>query len=213
MAVSSLPLTIPVDAEHGGKRAAGCASLLVGFIATFTIVVTLIPDGWIIGFIAGLVGAAAAASLTERALRDRWPSGRTLHISPQAIQLRNRDQVEHSINPEEHVNAMPYHFVVKRNGRVRKGWHVVVLALEQDETYVPVYTFASPEEFEALAQRPHFHLLERPKEDSLKSAGLTRRLYAAESHRSVHGAEIRLQEFTELLDTLQEQFPQWMPKS
>lgn len=213
MAASSLPLVIPVDAEHGGKRAVGCVALLIGFAVPFFIVVSLLPDGWIIGFIVGLAGAAAIASLAERALRDRWPSGRTLNVSPQAIQLRKHDSVEHTLNAEQHVNAMPYHFVVKRNGRVRKGWHVVVLALEQDETYVPVYTFASPQAFEALAQRPLFHLLERPKDDSLKSAGLTRRLYAAESCRSLYGAEVRLEEFTRLLTTLQEQFPAWMPQS
>lgn len=204
---------MPVDAEHGGKRAVGCVSLLVGFLLPLAIIVAVMPDGWLIGIIVGFAVAAAAASLTERLLRNRWPSGRALSVDTASIRLLKHQDVEETINAEQHVNAMLYHFVVKRNSRVRKGWHVIVLTLEQDDTYIPVYTFASPEQFEALAQRPLFHLLERPKDESLKSAGVMRRLYTAETYRSMHGAEVTLDEFTQLLNTLQEQFPHWMPKS
>lgn len=204
---------MPVDAEHGGKRAVGCATLLVGFLLPLAIIVAVMPDGWLIGIVVGFAVAAAAASLTERLLRNRWPSGRALSVNTASIRLLKHANVEEAINAEQHVNAMLYHFVVKRNSRVRKGWHVIVLTLEQDDTYIPVYTFASPEQFEALAQRPLFHLLERPKDESLKSAGMMRRLYTAETYRSMHGAEVTLDEFTQLLNTLQEQFPHWMPKS
>ncbi|XWX05297.1 hypothetical protein VZO05_06990 [Aggregatilineales bacterium SYSU G02658] len=213
MTTLSLPFQMPVDAEHGGKRAVGCVSLLIGFLVPLIGIVSIMPEGWLIGIVVGFAVAAAAASLTERLLRGRWPSGRALSVDSQSIRLLKHEQVEEAINPAQHVNAMLYHFVVKRNSRVRKGWHVIVLTLEQDDTYIPVYTFASPEQFEALAQRPLFHLLERPKDESLKSAGVMRRLHTAETYRSMHGAEVTLDEFTRLLNTLQEQFTHWMPKS
>jgi hypothetical protein len=212
MTTLSLPFSMPVDAEHGGKRAVGCAALLLGFTLPVIFITALVPDGWLIGFFVGLITAALAASLVEWLLRDRWPSGRALRVGADSIQLVKHDKVEETINSQQQVNVLLYHFVVKRSGRVRKGWHVIVMALEQDDTYIPIYTFASPERFEALEQRPLFHLLERPKEESLKSAGLSRRLHTAESYRSVNGAEVAWDDFTHLLNALQEQFPHWMPK-
>lgn len=209
----SSPLVIPVDAEHNGKRAAGCAVILAGFFVPLILISLLIEQGWFVGILVGLAVAAGAATITERVLRHRWPSGRVVTIEPTQIAIVRNQQPEYALEPHQQVNALLYHFVVKRGTRIKKGWHVVVLALEQDDTLVPFYSFASPEQFEALEDRALFRTLEKTDNETLKGSGVMRRMLEAESYRNAYGAEMTLDQFVGVVDQLQEQFPQWMPRA
>jgi len=155
-------------------------------------------------------------SLVERLLKGNWLSGRELVVETEHIMLRKHDEVERQIDPQQHVNVLAWHFVVQRSRRVRKGWHVVGLSLEQNGDYVPVYTLASPEDFEILNEKQLFTRLERPKrtddrtKTSMRQAGEQRRLLEAEQDRGYNGAELTVEEFKSYLKHLQTNHPSWM---
>jgi hypothetical protein len=93
---------------------------------------------------------------------------------------------------------------------------MVACALEQDETYMPVYTFLSPEQFDSLGAPGQFVMLQSKKERQrqgadMRLAGEQRRLHTAESARWMSGAEMTHEDFMSFIRHLQERFPQWMP--
>src|SRR5690606_7750457 len=96
---------------------------------------------------------------------------------------------------------------------------MVACALEQDDSYLPVYTFMSPEDCDLLKVPNHFTLLTSKKEQPDQTAGKTdlrlageqRRLHTAENARWLNGAEMTKDDFIRYIRQLQEQFPQWMP--
>jgi hypothetical protein len=213
-------ISFPVDAEHTGIRAVGCLSLLSMGIGLFLLIgtMTTLPDMVII--FASIVIAAVVAFGIEKYLKHRWPSGRVLEVNGQQIAIRKKNEIERTIDPQQQTNVLIWNFQVKRAARVKKGWHVVGLSLEQEGEYIPVYTFASPEDFENLPLSEQFTRLEKPdkkdKKDKTKSiatmrhAGEQRRLHEAEYDRGMFGAELTLAQFTEYLEFLQKNYPKWM---
>jgi hypothetical protein len=212
---TELPLTIAVDAEHSGIRMVGCGVLFISFVAILLIINVLSPNALLLaGFIA-LIGSALITSLVDRALKGRWASGRVISISPEEIAIQHKGTTEMTLNPQKQLNPLLWYFVVKRNGRVKKGWHVIGFALEQDETYIPVYSFCAPDDFEKLPLHKQFTKLEKEtsQDENMKLAGIQRRLHIAESQRGMYGAEMPFEQFIHYIQTLEHNFPTWMPKS
>lgn len=201
-----------VDTEHTPARTAGCAVMALAFAGVFVLTNALVPNGALIALFAGILAAAGSSFIAEGALKQRWRSTRELRIDADRISLHNKNKEEYGIDPRQQVNPLLWHFAVKRNGRVKKGWFVLALALEQDDVFVPVYTFASPEQFAKLPYHRQFRLLERKQKDDLKTAGITRRLLMAESYRGVFGAEVTLEQFSQIMTELAERFTHWMPQ-
>jgi hypothetical protein len=187
--------------------------MVLVFAMAFVLTNALVPNGVLIALFVGIVAAALSSFVAESALKRRWRSTRELHIDADRISLRNKDKEEYGIDPRQQVNPLLWHFAVKRSGRVKKGWFVVALALEQDDVFVPVYTFASPEQFAELPYHRQFRLLERAQKDDLKTAGITRRLLLAESYRGVFGAEVTLEQFSDIVTELAGRFTHWMPQA
>jgi hypothetical protein len=203
----------PVDAEHGGLRAAGCGVLLGTFLVAYAVFNSLMQDASLLALLLALLLAALLSSLVDRWLRPRWPSGRVLEVSTERLSLVNKGQQEVSLDGQSHINVSLWDFVVARNGRVRKGWHVVGLGLEQDDEMLVAYTFMSPEDYDKLPFRGRVVRLLRPKEaegGDMRSAGVQRRLLIAEQWRTERGAELTLEQFLALWKLLAERFPRWM---
>lgn len=211
------PLEIAVDAEHNGIRAAGCGTFAGSTLLFIFLLNLFIPTAVVVG-VGAVILAAIVANLLDRYLKGRWPSGRVLHADAATIELQNRADVESRIDPSKQVNVLTWRFEVPRSGRVKKGWYVLGLALEQDSTYLPVYTFASPKDFEEMPYADAFHRLERRRKRKaktesireMKAAGAQRRLYEAEIERGLYGAEVTLDEFIILMEYLQTHYPKWM---
>ncbi|MBZ0304159.1 MAG: hypothetical protein K8J31_30770, partial [Anaerolineae bacterium] len=172
----------------------------------------------ILAVIIGFVLTAAVTQQIEKMLKIRWPSGRAVQIHDRHIQIVKRAKVEHEIDASQRVNVLLWRFKITRRSRVPKGWYMIACALEQDDHYVPVYTFISPADFDALKANPHFPLLQSKKEmkadsgySDMRLAGEQRRLHTAENIRWMDGAEMTTEDFKTFLRSLQEQFPQWMP--
>ncbi len=208
-----------VDAEHGGLRISIVFIFIAIWIAIFVVVNTLISSEGV-NILAMVISFAATALLTqqvEKLLKTRWPSGRAVQVEPNQIRIVKRSQVQHEIDPDQRVNVLLWRFKIARRSRVPKGWYMVACALEQEDHYIPVYTFMSPGDFDNLNATQHFPLLQSRKElekegrENMRLAGEQRRLHTAESIRWMEGAEMTTDDFKLFITRLQEQFPQWMP--
>ncbi len=215
---NSPTLSYPVDAEHGGIRLSVVLVFVVTWIVTYLLLNVLIASEGlnIIAMFGSFVVTAIITQQLERLLRSRWPSGRRVDITPEHIRIMKGNQLQESIDADKQVNVLLWRFKIKRRSRVPKGWFMVACALEQDDIYLPVYTFLSPEDNEKLKVPTHFTLLTSAKESGeaktdLRLAGVQRRLHTAESARWMSGAEMNQDDFVNYVKQLQEHYPQWMP--
>lgn len=217
---SSTRLQVPVDNEHGAMRLAIFFVFIIASILGFVIGIRLFP-GTEVNFLAivtALLVGGGVSALVEQYLKRAWPSGRMIEVSDTSIKLSKRNKTEVEINPEKQVNVLLWRFTVKRRGRVPKGWHVLSIALEQDEQYIAIYAIVSPKKYEALSNTEQFTRLIGDQElkssggdRDLRLAGQQRRLRIAEAQRWVYGAEISADELFHILAHLRNQFPKWMP--
>lgn len=209
-------LVLPVDVEHGGIRAAGCGTLAGSIILIFLLLSFMGLPALITG-VSSIGLGALVANLLDRYLKQNWPSGRELRADANSVTLHNRETLEYEIAVQQHVNLLMWRFEVPRTGRVRRGWYVLALALEQDGDYLATYTFASPKVFEDMPYADRFTRLDRKrmrkaKTESIremKAAGEQRRLMTAESERGFNGAELTYDDFLQLVEFLHEHFPSW----
>ena len=207
-----------VDREHGALRFTVVIIFVVGWILAFVVLNALIANEGlnIIAIVASFGVTALLTQQLEKALKDRWPSGRALKVENNRIRLVQNDTLNEEIDAGQQVNVLLWRFQISRRSRVPKGWLMVACALEQDETYIPIYTFMSPDQFDSIAARGQFVMLQSKKErqkqgSDMRLAGEQRRLHTAESARWMSGAEMTADDFLRFVGYLQEQFPQWMP--
>jgi hypothetical protein len=219
--INTPPLTIPVDSEHAALRLSVVGIFIGVWVVTFAVANTLISsEGFnIIALIIAFVVSGVAARSIEQFLQKRWPSGRTVEITADDIRVSAKGKVQNTINAREPFSVLMWRFQTKRRSRVPKGWYVIACALEQDDNFLPVYTFAAPGDAERLQIQYKFTSLASEKEanakdtrqDSLRFAGEQRRLRLAETFRWNSGAEMSLDDFEKFLARLNGQFSQWMP--
>jgi hypothetical protein len=219
--INTPSLTIPVDSEHGALRLSIVGIFVVVWVITFAIANRLITnEGFnLIALIIAFAVAGLVARGSEQILQKRWPSGRVVEMNASTIQIMSKGKVQDTINAQEPFSILMWRFQTRKRSRVPKGWFVIACALEQDDTYLAVYTFASPVDAELLQKRFKFTTLASEKEanakdvrqDSLRFAGEQRRLKLAETFRWNSGAEMSLADFETFINRLNGQFSQWMP--
>ncbi len=229
-------LRLPVDPEHAGLRLLVIAVFLGLAVLFYTLLDGAMPQAGpvnILALVAALLVSALLIQNLDGALKSRWPSGRRLEVTSDAVRILLKDSVQHQINAAQHVNVLTWRFEIPRRARAPKGWFVVALSLEQDGTHIPVYTFVSPDDLPNLPLSKRFTLLKNSRQQAadqraaaaaaaasataarqdLRLAGEERRLRNAESFRWEHGAEMKHEDFVTYVQTLQARFPSWMPDS
>ena len=207
-----------VDNEHGALRFSIILVFIVGWIISFLIFNALIPSEGL-NILAGALSFGFTALLTQqmdKLLKQRWPSGRAVRVADDSIALVKNGKVEDQVDTTQVINVLTWRFAISRRSHVRKGWFMVACALEQDDHYIPLYTFISPQDFEKVGGANQFTMLQTKKElndqrNDMRLAGIQRRLHSAENVRWMSGAEMNSDDFLAYLARLQEQFPQWMP--
>jgi hypothetical protein len=217
--MNSSPFVFQVDREHPRLKLALVFVLVVSWMIAFAILNTLIPSAGL-NLVAGLAATALAALMMrviEPVLKARWPSGRVVQVDDSGVRIVLREQIQRQAKANEGTSGLLWFFKIPRRSRMPKGWYVVACALEQNDDYLAVYTFASPAQVESLQKIGHFTELHSSKDqktgknDSLRVAGEQRRLRLAEEHRWHDGAEMLYPDFEQYLTRLSEQFSQWLP--
>jgi len=211
-------LQLQVDREHTGFR--------LGTISIFTavlVIVFLIANGLIssegFNLLAGIIAFGMAAIVTRLAdpvLKQMWPSKRSLQLDADGARLVLNDKIQAEIRADATANSHYWYFKIPRRGRMPRGWYVVACALQQDDTYLPVYTFASPAQTEQLKKIKQFAELHSEKgkpsaakAESLRLAGEQRRLRLAEEHRWHDGGELTVADFETFIKRLNELYVRW----
>lgn len=212
---------IPVDADHGGIRFMIILAFIVGLVGGYILVNALLPSAGIslLAMLGGLFTAWGLGQLAETLLRGRWHSGRYLELLPTGVRLATRNQVEANIQQDLPVQILLWRFTVKQRSRIPRGWHMLACALEQNDVYLPVYTFISPDTFDKLPDKDRFVALVSKKqtkqtggvERDIVLTGQQRRVHLAEQHRWMDGAEVTFEDFSRYLDFLKSQLNRWMP--
>jgi hypothetical protein len=216
--VPARPLTLPVDSEHAGLRVAVVVAFVLTWIIGYFVVSTVAAGSGLnlLALLGSFVLAYLASNGLERLLRQRWPSGRVVQMDTDGARTLVRGVEQQYIRADAPAAALFWSFQTRRRTRVPKGWHVVACALEQEERYLSVYTFMSPEKFKAFRHADRFTALkaEAPKtgsgRDDLLLAGEQRRLREAENHRWVDGAEMSAADFETFIDQVSAHFRAWI---
>ncbi len=215
-------ITFPVDAEHNALRLGVIIVFIICGIISYMILNSLISNQGlnVLALLGSFVITALLTQQIEKIMRQRWPSGRLITMNDRQITVGKGSNIQDRVDADKQVNVLMWRFKIKRRSRVPKGWFMVACALEQDESYLPVYTFMSPEDCDLLKIPSHFTLLSPPGKEQpdtglgktdLRLAGEQRRLHTAESARWLNGAEMGKEDFIRYIRQLQEQFPKWMP--
>lgn len=207
------------DRFHTGVRVAALATWILAIAVAYWALKwlgSLLLGGPVAGFgllvviALAVVMAQPLAWLAERQLLRLWPSGRLAVLAPRRLEWR--DQGRHPSGeprPSAHfdlgslLNFWRWRFEVRRRrgGRVPSGFHCLGLRLVQGNEAMIVYTFASPRQAEALAERFAFYELRRPNEPGKLALGGRDAMYlAAEHERWEGGAELEPADFEALLE-------------
>jgi len=216
-------LEFAVDPEHSALRLSVVGLFALFWIITYFVISVIIPTEGLnlIAIFISFIITAVVMQQVERILKERWPSGRTLVATPEHIRLQKADEVQQEIDTDQQVNVLLWRFKINKRSRIPKGWYMIACALEQEDIYLPFYTFVSPEDLEQLNSGGSFkQLITKKQMDKdtasgqmdMRLAGEQRRLHTAETARWMHGAEMQNEDFQQMLAYLQEQFPRWMPR-
>jgi hypothetical protein len=213
---SSDELMIPVDPEPSSFRFTVLGLFLSATVVGYAILASASSAGMCspLAFFGGLAFGVAVMYGSERLLKPRWKSHRFVHVSTASIRSLSKNEPRSVIDPALPVNVLQWQFQTQRRTRVPKGWHVVAIALEQDDIYLPAYALISPEDFAALDNSRFMKLssrkeLKKHKDSDLRRAGVQRRLATAEYARSIDGVEMLPDDFTTYLNWLEAHCPDW----
>jgi hypothetical protein len=211
-------LHLQVDREHSGLRISMVALFFAVLVIVFLITNALIAsEGF--NILAGIIAFGAAAIATRIAdpiMKRMWPSKRNLQLDANGARMLMNDQIQSQIHAEATANVHYWSFKIPRRGRMPRGWYVVACALQQDDAYLAVYTFASPTKTEELNKLKQFTELHSEKSkaaaakaESLRLAGEQRRLRLAEEHRWHDGGELTADDFETFIKRLNELYVRW----
>jgi hypothetical protein len=220
--------TLLLDAEHAGIRLALPLLTVVGFAVGLAVATAVskalnlssVTGCLSFGFAVGL--ALLSAVFGDRVLKQRWPSGRSLALSPDGLRLRDtrkNRQNEAYLAWGKHFNLLAWRFAVQRgSARVPKGWLMLGLQLIQDEVQLTLYTFMPAREAGALNGFGMFVPLTTraaiEKGDlSLREMSEQRRLLKAEDERWRDGGEVRREDFPALWEEINAHLQGWQKRA
>jgi hypothetical protein len=214
-----------VDAEHGALRLAILVAFAISWGLAFIVVSAIVPGQGLnlLAILLSFVAAYVISLLLERTLKGRWHSGRVVEIDTNGVRMTEKGTVQEEMRADQNVKVLLWRFDINKRARVPKGWSMLACALQDDDRFLPVYTFMSPSMLEQYEQRDRFKRLASKKDkpaaatqslredasSSLRLAGEQRRLAEAEQHRWMHGAEMTVDDFKAYLSLISNLHVEW----
>jgi hypothetical protein len=203
----------PVDAEHGQLRLAVAGVFILIAVMSFFILVAVIPANMfnLLAVLGSLIISAALTSGIERQLKARWPSGREVGLSDEAIYLSRQGHVRQAIALNGEAQLLRWCFEINKRARVPRGWWMVAVAVRNmaTEETIAVYALVSPEDYSKLNETKRFVPLKKLADSEgggIRVAGQQKRLHTAEQVRWNDGAEMKPEDFRALVDRLEAHF-------
>ena len=213
-------IVIPVDPEPIGLRVVQILFFLIGSVIGYVGALAIFGGDTTcspLALISGIIVGTGFLYLSDFLLRSRWTSNKFVEASQTQMHILNKNKQEQVIVPGANTDIHTWRFKVTRAGRVPKGTYMVGLAVEDDDVYLPVYCLIPPEKFDSMPNNEWFTELISRKNlrdaggDTMRIAGLQRRLLKAETARSIHGVEMGFDDFLTFVEWLEVHFPEWSP--
>ena len=147
-----------LDQEHSGVRYAVILILLLSFTGAFAAVsfllrafVPTLNTTAILSCLAAIPISLLISAVGEWLLKRSWHSGRMLMVDDERITLQLPETADREIYRRKTVNTLWWHLPLAgyaRGGRERRipaKWYCMAGQLQQDETRIVVYSYATPE--------------------------------------------------------------------
>jgi hypothetical protein len=191
--------------------------VLAGFLGMFVVVPGLIN---ILGLrnvpllclavVGGVALGAGVAWWAERVLLKVWPSGDTLQVDGEGLDLARRHSPPVTIRWADRIDVQSWCFVVRRvRSWVPRGWLCLACRLSQDEQVIIPYAFVSPSVAKDLPQWAGFKELISQQGTPGRADPYQARLLSAEKERWLDGCELRAEDFADLIARLDERLAGW----
>ncbi len=233
------PIVLHADQEHAGLRTAVFILLFVTLVAAFFGIQALLtalsdagtPD---YAFVASCGGALPLALglvwLAEKVMKQRWPSGRAIVLTPDGVQTKAAEDSLVTLSQKSEVESVAWYFAMRgwqrggRERRVPRTWLCLAVELKAGKKRITIYTYLSPLQARSWLDvdngRLQFHKIS-PKDvydNSIRSrmkgpsrpdipaavlTGADGKYWLAERRRWTEGFELPPNAFEQFLDHIQ----------
>lgn len=206
---------VVIDRLHGRVRV-GVLLIWLGTWAVLLVVGALVAglafNGqpamfWLIWALASLWLSQYPSRWAEGRLADRWPSGRRLTVTDEALTL-TQPSGDVSLNRREPIARLTWCFKVQRQRgtRVAAGSYCLAARWSQGTSAIVIYTFASANESAELRANHGFYELVSSRDKSLKEAakgrGRDAAYLTAENDRYENGGEVNLEDLSAVVELM-----------
>lgn len=229
------PTILHADQEHAGLRTAVFVSLFVFLVASFLGIQALLTALGAVdyAFIASCGGALPVALGIvwgiEKLLKRYWPSGRSVTLTHNGIQLQTEEAAQWEITRAHEPTALFWYFDLRgwqrggRERRVPRTWLCLAVELKSGKKEAVVYTFLPKNVARTWLAREdglHFHEIyprevydnslrsrmggpSRPEIPAAVLTGKDGNYWLAERRRWTEGFELPPQEFEQFMNHIQ----------
>lgn len=203
-----------LDAYHTGIRMVVLLSMVVGAVIGSLLLPQIIA--WLrlpiypiwAGLVGSLVLLIAFGSIAENIARKYWPSRKQVIVADNTLSLVNRNQQPIQLSRTDPISRTRWYFVIPRKrGTVEKGSYCTAVHLTQEDRFIVLYAFMSPDQASQLPDWSTFEQLQArimPKQGAVSSEqdDPQSALREKESQRWQAGAEMTPDDFARFLTAL-----------
>ncbi len=163
---------------------------------------------WLIWALASLWISQYPSRWAESRLADRWPSGRKLTVTDEALTL-TQPVGDVTLNRREPITKLTWCFKIQRQRgtRVPAGSYCLAARWSQGASAIVIYTFTSAKDSAELRANHGFYELVSSRDRSLKgqpaqSRGRDTAYLAAENERYEHGGEVSFEDLSAVVELM-----------
>jgi hypothetical protein len=230
--------TLHADKEHGGIQFIVPVVMLVAGILVFLIIDSLVLapllggtdlDGFrpFLRFVVSIALGVGIGGIAENILKQRWLSGRMLHLDSTGITIQDKEKPEERIDWDERVNVLRWCYVLRgypRGGRERRvptGHYLLACKLLQDDVTFFCHSYLNPKQPELVPGYSRFSNIDmssifkgglfsqfsRPVRPTIPTNLLTGpqgKIWAAEKERWISSLELEPDDFITLMGEVEQ---------